>query len=207
MLLSLTPLLIIFIRRVYHQAILNLLRVVCVFVFFQQLVLHIPIPGLLPTHSSVIKAGFQLVEFILLYYLFKRVIQQKRIKEFMNIFLVAFISVVLTIYFLKGIDPYAVSLALLQAALLVLLALVAFVQLIKNNDIVLFREPLFWVASGILCYSSMFIFMELLTGYRQGNTIVIQQEKELVLAVVVLVKLIFFNIAALVAEKKKPQLY
>src|ERR1700754_3563733 len=83
MLFSLTPLLIIFIRKVYHHALLNLLRVVCVFAFFQPLVLNIP--GLLPAETiSFIKAGFRLGEFILVFYLFKRVMLQKRVREFMN---------------------------------------------------------------------------------------------------------------------------
>lgn len=201
MLFSLTPLLIIFIRKVYHHAILNLLRVVCVFAFFQHLVLNIP--GLLPTETiSFIKAGFRLGEFILVFYLFKRVMLQKRVREFMNIFLVAFISVILTVYSLKGVDTYTVSISLLQSALLVLLAMVTFVQLISNHEIVLFREPLFWIAAGILCYNSMFIFMELVTNNRIGISAIQLQEKELVLCSVDIIQFLFFNIAALVAAPK-----
>jgi hypothetical protein len=207
MLLSLSPLLIIFIRKVYHHAILNLLRVVCIFVFFHHLVLNIP--GLVtptgpfsPADSSFIKAGFQLGEFTLLLYLFKRMITQKRVREFLNIFLVAFLSVVITIYFLKGVEVYAFTVWLIQCAILVVLAVVIFVQLVADNEIILFREPLFWIAGGILCYSGMILFMEYVTRFQRNLPGMIQQEKELVLAVAGIVRLLLFNVAALSGKPK-----
>ena len=200
--LPLAPLLIVFIRRATHHALLNLLRVICLIAFFRQLVQYIP--GLLQKDASFAGTAFELGEFILFYYLFKLSITQKRVRDVMNILLVSFISIVITIYILKGLESFPVSIALVQSGILILLAVISLLQMIGDKTLILFREPLFWIAGGVLCYSGMFLFMETLLNYYPYLTANVQQEKAMVLSATDIFRFLFFIVAAMVAKSREP---
>ena len=203
LLLPLAPLLIIFIRGVNHYALLNLLRVVCFVAFIKQLVLYIP--GLLKKDISLAINAFDLGEFILLYYLFKLSISQKRVRDLMNILLASFISIVITIYILKGPDAFPVSVSLVQSVILMMLSVISLLQQATNKTIVLFREPLFWIAGGILCFSGMNVFMEvLLTCYPQLTEQALQ-EKNMVLYAAGILRFLLFAVAAGVPKRRKQE--
>jgi hypothetical protein len=197
MLMPLLPPSIIFIRKVCLTAILNVLRILCLFIFLQHLVTQFIFP-----QNLVLQTGSQLAEFLLAAYLFKLMMPQKQARELMNMFMASSGSVLITIYVLKGITAWPGTITVVQALLLVMLAIIVLLQLIGNRDLVLLNEPVFWIAGGIISYFGMVLFMEIITASRSGLSQQIQQEKDLVLLGTDMIRFTFFAIAAYVAPMK-----
>jgi len=197
MLLSLLPVCILFVRKVAIPPLLNVLRILCLFVFFQYLTIYFLQPGL-----PAVKPGLKLAEFTLTFYLFKLIIPSNQGKDVMNMFLVSFLSVVITIYSLKGVTAYNEPITIIQAALLTLVALIVLFQLISNRHTVLVNEPAFWVAGGLLSYFGMVVFMEAIAGNQSNLSQEIQQEKDLMITVADILRMILFSVAAGIAGKQ-----
>ncbi|WP_143774212.1 hypothetical protein [Niastella vici] len=197
MLLSLLPVCILFVRKVAPSAILNVLRTLCLLVFLQYLTIYFLQPG-----TPSLQTGFRLAEFTLIFYLFKLLMPAQQGKDLMNMFLVSFLSVIITIYSLKGISAYAATITIVEAALLTILSLAALFQLINNRHIVLMNEPAFWMTGGLLCYFGMVVFMESIAGYQSGLSQQILSEKDLIITVADMLRMVFLIVAAVVAGKK-----
>jgi hypothetical protein len=197
MLLSLLPVCILFVRKVAVSAILNGLKILCLLVILQYLTLYFIQPG-----SPVLQTGFKLAEFTLAFYLFKLMMTSSQGKDIMNMFLVSFLSVVITIYSLKGIMAFPRTMMIIQAAVLTLLAFIVLFHLISNRHIVLVNEPAFWIAGGLLCYFGMVVFIEAIAGNQSDLPQQIQQEKDLIITVADMLRMIIFAVAAGVAEKR-----
>jgi len=198
MMLSLLPLCILFVRKVAASAILNVLTFLCLFNFLQHLSLTFIQPG-----SVVLQTGFKLTQFTLSFYLFKLLMTSARGKEIMNMFLVSFLSVVITIYSLKGITTWSSTLGLVQAVILLAMALIILFQLINNRQIVLVNEQGFWIAGGLLAFYGMVVFMESITGYNSNVSQQIQNEKDLVLLLADIFRLALFSVGTAIAVKAR----
>lgn len=98
---------------------------------------------------------------------------------------------------------YAATIAILEAALLTALALAALFYLINNRHIVLMNEPAFWMAGALLCYYGMVVFMEAVAGYESNLSQQIQPEKDLVITVADILRMVLFIVAASVAGRKE----
>jgi hypothetical protein len=196
MLLSLLPVYILFVRKVNVLTILNVLRALCLFVFLQYLTLHFIQPGV-----PELKTAFRLAEFTLAFYLFTLMMSSNQVKDLMKMMLVSFLSVIITIYAIKGVTAYAGIITTVQSTLLTILATVALYQMISNRQIMMANEPGFWIAGGLLCYNGMVVFMEAIAGNQLGLSLQIQQEKDLILTVADMLRMVFFIVAAVMAGK------
>jgi hypothetical protein len=196
MLLSLLPVYILFVRKVVISAILNVLRAVCLIVCLQYLTLYFIQPGV-----PALQTAFRLAEFTLAFYLFKLMLTSAQVKDLMKMGLVSFLSVIITIYALKGITAYAGIIILIQSSLLTLLAIVTLYQLISNRQIMIANEPGFWIAGGLLCYNGMVVLMEAVTGNQLGLPLQIQQEKDMIITIADMLRMAFFIVAATMAGK------
>lgn len=198
MLLSLLPVYILYVRKVTIVAILNVLRVLCLFVFLQYLTLYFIQPGV-----PALQTAFRLAEFSLAFYLFKLMTTSDQVKDLMKMLLVSFLSVIITIYALKGITAYASIITIVQSTLLTVLAIVTLYQLISNRQIMMPNEPGFWIAGGLLCYNGMVVFMEAIAGNQSGLSLQIQQEKNFIITVADILRMVFFIVAAAMAGNNK----
>jgi hypothetical protein len=196
MLLSLLPVYILFVRKVAISAILNVLRAVCLFAFFQYLTLYFIQPGV-----PALQTAFRLAEFTLAFYLFKLMLTSAQVKDLMKMGLVSFLSVIITLYALKGITAYAGIITLIQSSLLTLLAIITLYQLISNRQIMIANEPGFWIAGGLLCYNGMVVLMEAVAGNQLGLPLQIQQEKDMIITIADMLRMAFFIVAATMAGK------
>ncbi len=196
MLLSLLPVYILFVRKVAVSPILNVLRAVCLFAFLQYLTLYFIQPGF-----PAMQTGFRLAEFTLVFYLFKLMMAGSHAKDLMNMMLVSFLSVVITIFSLKGITAYAGIITIIEASVLTVLALVVLLQLISNKQIAMPNEPGFWIAGGMLCFFGMVVFMEAIAGSQLELSQQIQQEKGFIVMVADILRMVFFIVAASIAGK------
>jgi hypothetical protein len=197
MLLSLLPVCILYVRKVAACAMLNVLKTLCLFVILQYSILYFIQPGAVP-----LRIGFKLVEFALVYFLFRSMMTSGRGKEIMNMVLVSFLSVVITIYALKGLTAYSEVITIIQAGILTVLSLVVLSQLINNRHIVLVNEPGFWIAGGILCFNGMVVLMEAIAGNHSNGPQQIQQDKDLIITIADILRMVFFIVATSVAGKK-----
>ena len=114
-------------------------------------------------------------------------------------FLVSFLSVLITIYAVKGITAFSETITIVQAAILTLLAFIILIQLINNRRIEMASEPVFWITGGLLCYFGMVLFMEILAGYDLNLSQQIQNEKSMVLSFANMIRFVFFAVAAIIA--------
>lgn len=196
----LLPIIILFIRHTLPNTTLNLLRITCIIVFVQNLA--ISIPALTALYLPFISAIFRLAELSLLYYLFVQAALPKRLREIMTMLLVSFVSVVITVYAFRGANAFPTTVTAIESSILLILALIALLRLISNQGIVLFREPLFWIAGGVICYFGTFLFIEIITRVRLGLSQNID-EKLMVFWIAGIGRFIFFVIAAFVAPAKR----
>lgn len=198
-LLPVIPILIIFIRRTWQQDIMIFLGAISLLSFMQHLMAYVP--TLAPVNTTFINSIFGLGEFALLLYLFRLVINTGWIREIMHAILIAFTSVAITTYVLRGTETHSFILSMTAAFLLLFTAVIALLQLIREKQLFIFQSPLFWVAGGSICYFSMFI----LTGFVGKGTQALQQEKMILLSVINDIRFIFFIIAAYIVRPKKEQ--
>jgi putative Mn2+ efflux pump MntP len=91
---------------------------------------------------------------------------------------------------------------IIQAAVLTLLAFIVLFQLISNRHIVIVNEPAFWIAGGLLCYFGMVVFIEAIAGNQSDLPQQIQQEKDLMITVADILRMILFSVAAGIAGKQ-----
>lgn len=198
-LLPVIPILIIFIRRTWQQDIMIFLGAISLLSFMQHLMAYVP--TLIPVNTTFVNSIFGLGEFALLLYLFRLVINTGWIREVMHAILIAFTSVAITTYVLRGTETHSFILSMTAAFLLLFSAVIALLQLIREKQLFIFQSPLFWVAGGSICYFSMFM----LTGFVGKGTQALQQEKMILLSVINDIRFIFFIIAAYIARPKKEQ--
>jgi hypothetical protein len=197
MLLSLLPVCILLVRKVAASAILNVLKILCLFVILQYSFLYFVQPG-----SPALQMGFRLAEFILVYYLFRLMMSSNKGKEIMNMILVSFLSVIITIYALKCLMAYSTVLTIIQSGILTVLSFVVLSQLINNRHITLVNEPRFWITGGILCFNGMVVLMEAIAGNHSDLSQQIQKDKDIIITVADMLRMIFFIVAASVAGKR-----
>jgi hypothetical protein len=194
MFLSLLPVYILFVRKVAVSDILNVLRAVCLFAFLHYLTLYFVQPGV-PALQTV----FRLAEFTLAFYLFKLMLTSAQVKDLMKMALVSFLSVIITIYALKGIPAYAGIITLIQSSVLTVLAIGTLYQLISNRQIMIANEPGFWIAGGLLCLNGMVVLMEAVAGNQLSLPLQIQQEKDMIITIADMLRMVFFIVAATMA--------
>jgi hypothetical protein len=196
----LLPIVILFIRHAVSIPTINLLRITCIIIFIQNLA--ISIPDLTALYLPFISAIFRLAELSLLYYLFVQAALPKRLREILTMLLVSFVSVVITVYAFRGANAFPTTVTAIESSILIALALLALLRLIRNSGIVLFREPLFWIAGGVICYFGTFLFIEVITRVRSGLSQNIE-EKLMVFWIAGIGRFLFFAIAAFVAPVKR----
>ena len=198
-LLPLIPVLIIFITKAYQEDVLALLMGVCLVNFIQNLILYIP--RLVVVDMLFIKASFELINYILMLVLINLVIEGRWWREAIRILLVAFISVVVTIYIIQGVSKYLWNIEIAQSSVMILLNFVVLLQLIRRHDIFIFQSPMFWIAAGTFFYYSMFLLTHALPEYKAVLQEVPQAQKQILMLVMIIVQFGFYIAAAAVAGK------
>lgn len=203
MVLPFIPLCIFFVRKVPLTPVLNALRMLCLFIFLQHLV-----TGFITPNTPVVLPIAGLVEFLLGFYIIKWMLVNKQARDIMNMLIVSFLSVIVTVYAIKGIMSYSGTITVIQGLMLFVSAFIVLLQLIGNRQIVMINEPVFWIAGGILCSAGMTVFMEAVTAWDTGLSLHIQEEKKMVLLATEVIRFAFFTTAVYVAaDEKKERLY
>ena len=199
-LLPLIPLFIIFISKSYRQDALSLLMIFCMVSFIQNVILYVP--GLVTINQDFIKIVFALAQFVLLLLIIRVTMDSKFIREGIKIILVSFVTVVITLFTLNRVQAYGLSIEIGECIILVCLSLLALFHIIKNQDIYIFYSPLFWIAGGTFFYYTMYLLTQSLP---EKNTLpsTPNEQKQMLLLIIIFVQFIFYTIAASVAGKSE----
>jgi hypothetical protein len=185
---------IIFIKKIYRNESLNFLMILCLLNFVKNFLLTVP--QLDHASQNTIATIFGLIEFLILIQLSKQGLPEK-INSIANIFLIAFLSVIITFYLLEGINHRIYAFDILQTTIIIFVSILCLAQLIERNNLNILNEPLFWISMGSLFYFSVSILMDALSWYYAEMTKESIAEKEILMGIGNAVKYFFYLIAAL----------
>ena len=101
-----------------------------------------------------------------------------------------------------SVFPERLRATLTGAFILLLVAVVALLQLIREKQLLIFQSPMFWIAGGNICYFTMFILTGFV-GIQGKGGIALQQEKLVLLSVINSIRYLFFIAAAYAARQKE----
>ena len=197
----LLPVIVLFVWHVDHSPVLLRLRILCAFTFLHHLY---DISGLSAGHAQFVQTLFGLTAFAILYNLFMQAHLPQRVYQLLMHVLVSYLSVIITIYAILGTAAYPRTIPALHAGVLLVFAVIILVTLIRNGNIVLVREPLFWIAGGVLCFYGMQLLLELvtqLTGTASPGT---EAEKWIVYRLADTGQFVLYTIGMMAVERQRP---
>jgi hypothetical protein len=155
--LPLLPALLILVRRRYGQEPFNFLAVICLLSFFQSLLgMVYPTSFDTPTPAGRIIA-------LLLYAFFFLTFRSNlggRFRYGLNLLMTSVLSVLGTYWYLKGWEAANPAIELLINGFFVLLIGISLRKIIHNDELGVFRHPLFWIEGGTLFYLLLFLLLE-----------------------------------------------
>jgi hypothetical protein len=192
--LPLFPAIIIFLKRIYHNDALNFLMILCLLNFIKNILLFIP--GLVIVNQITIINIFALPELLILILIFRSLFFGK-IKNILTIFLVAFLSSLITYYLLNGIIQKREAMEVLQELVILIVSIVALFELINNNDIHIFKLPLSWIAAGTIFYFSISVLIKVLDTSSAQVNYVANADTQIILDIACFARYILYLLAAL----------
>ncbi|MFT3825260.1 MAG: hypothetical protein QM731_15160 [Chitinophagaceae bacterium] len=172
-LLPLGPIWILLVQRTERSAWANWLLTLCIYSFCTSLIPFLPV---IQHFSSAVTPLTALIEFTLQYYLLRQLITQGKSKDLLQLLLVAFVSIVLTLYWQQGTSVYHRQINVIESGVLIFLSLAGLIQLTFQRQIVIFRSPLFWIACGTLIFYGNRLLIEYLAGISPVSPEVEQQK-------------------------------
>jgi hypothetical protein len=195
----LLPVIIIFLKRDYSKEVLNFLMILCLLNFIKGILLLIP--GLVPINQITITNIFSLPELLILVQIFRSVFFGK-LKHVLTIFLVAFLSSVITYYLMNGVGQKRLALEELQDGVIVLIAIFGLSELVRNDDLQIFQLPLFWIAIGTIFY---FAISVLVRAAGQSSSTPLNQpsntDTQVILDIACMARYFFYMLAALFYQR------
>lgn len=190
--LPLIPVILIFLQKNYGKEPLNLLMIVCLFNFIDGFIRAIPINSI--ENQYVAKNIFSLLEMILLTQLFASILNS-RIKNILNIFLVAYLSVYLTFFSIKGWQLNSKVFDSLQSCIIIGVALLSLPPLIRAANLYIFQSALFWIATGTLFYFFLSALLEWIVAFCLPLSRLPNEEKKIFMTIADLVRYSFYILA------------
>jgi len=153
----LLPVAIILIKKNYGNESLIFLLIVCLLNFIKNFLLVIP--SINTSSQNIISNVFSFLEFIFLLFIFKKRVPRK-FTNTTNIFFSIFLSAIITIYLLRGVEQRLFVIEGFESAVVILASLFSIISLNNDNDLNILEQPLFWIAMGSLFYFSIAILLQ-----------------------------------------------
>src|SRR5580658_3369215 len=178
--LPLVPVILIFLQRNYGKEPLNLLMVVCLFNLTSGFIRNFPMAD--PENQYIFQNIFSLLEMILLTQLFIPILPARG-RNILNIFLVAFVSVYLTFFFVKGWQFNSKIFDNLNSCIIIGVALISMPPLIRASNLHIFESTLFWIAGGTLFYFLLSALLEWIVACCLPISRLPNEEKEIFMVV------------------------
>jgi len=197
--LPLLPVSIILFRKIYGEEALNYLLILCLLNFCQYLVLDIlPLPE---KFQPSVAHLFSLIEFVFLVQVFKSSMNRSY-REYINFVAIGLVSAITTYYLVSGISRPLVLPGLLQHVIIIMLATYCLITAIRNDNLQIFYDPLFWIATGTLFYFMTIVLLEILGECCASLRASLDADKMLMTNIALLARYFFYSLAALMDIKK-----
>jgi hypothetical protein len=199
--LPLLPVILLFVRKIQVKEQLNFLMIVCLLNFIGGLIRE---EALLDAQKqSIVNNLFSLLELIAITQLFKPVLNA-RTKNLFNIFLISFLSVLLTYFSIKGWAVSSIGLDTLQNGIIIGVVLLSLPPLVRSIALYIFEFPLFWIAAGTLFYFLIFILLEWVDGRYLSPSGSPDTEKMIFLAIAAFIRYLLYSLAILFCRPFRP---
>lgn len=196
-LFPLLPVILILFKKSYLKEPMNFLMIVCLLDLAAGGMRQTPL--LNTAGQSVINNIFALLELVFLALLFRPALGNG-VRNAVNVFLIAFLSAILTFFCLKGWAVCSVTLDTIEAAITTGIILLALPPLIRSVNVEIFQSPLVWIAGGTLFYFFTLVLLELVGGScLQPVSRTPDTEKMILLAIAGLIRYFLYTGAVLVA--------
>jgi hypothetical protein len=152
----------IFLKKNYRNDSLNFLMILCLLSFIRNLLLFMP--GVNIASQNIITNIFELLEFMLLAFIFRNLLPAK-FRSLINILFSVFLSVVITVYLLKGSEQKIFFFEELKNIIILFTSIACIVKIAGRDSLDIFDKPIFWIASGSLFYFTMEVLIQSLGSY------------------------------------------
>jgi hypothetical protein len=153
----LLPVVVVFIKKNYYNESLNFLMILCLLNFIKNILLFVI--DINTSSQNIIANIFSLIEFIILFLIFKNLASQK-FWNYINICFSVFLSVIITIYLLRGAENKIFVIEEFQNAIIVSASILCIIKLAYSDSLLIFNQPLLWIAIGSLFYFSIAILLQ-----------------------------------------------
>jgi hypothetical protein len=195
--LPLLPAFLIILKKMYLKEPMNFLMIVCLLNFLAGGIRQLDL--LNANGQAVVNNIFALLEMIFMILLFRPGLSSQA-KNAVNVFLIAFFSVMLTYFVLRGWGNCNVTIDTVAAFIIAVIIGLSLPPLIRNSHMYILQSPLIWIAGGTLFYFFTLILLEWVGGscYLPVNRAP-DTEKMILLAIAGLVRYLLYVGAILVA--------
>src|SRR5258708_17740874 len=154
--LPLLPALVTLVRKLYGQEPFNYLAVICLLCFFQgllRLVYSAP-----PQGQYLAGRAISLLLFLFYFLAFRSNLGGK-LRYGLNLLMTALLSILCTYWWLKGWEGASPITEMLTDGFLALVVGISLRTIIRNDELGVFRHPLFWIEGGTLFYILLFLLL------------------------------------------------
>ena len=193
---------LIFLKKKFDKAPLNLLLIICLLNFIEGLShsLSTRSNGIILAqyieNQYITKNIFSLLELVLLLQLFKPLFEH-RFKYLLNILLVMCLSVIATYFSVKGWNQENLELDTFRSVLLTGVILAGLPRLVRTANIYIFRSPFFWIAIGSLFNTLLCLLLQWVNPCCQPANQTFPPEYTIFLVIAALVRYSLYTLAIL----------
>jgi hypothetical protein len=194
--LPLLPALLILVKKTYLKEPMNFLLIICLLNFLSGWVRRAGFPD--AAGQPVIHNIFALLEMVFLALLFRPGLGTK-MKNAVNVFLIAFLSAIFTYFSLRGWGSCNVAIDSIEAFIIVGILLLSLPPLIRSTPVYVLQTPQIWIAGGTVFYFFTLILLEWVGGScflpvsRPPDT-----EKMILLAIAEIIRYLLYTGAVLI---------
>jgi len=190
----LLPVVVIFLRGIYHKEVLNYLMILCLLNFSQDLALQtLQIKYI---NQASIRHIFSLLEFVIIIQVFKSILKG-RPKEIVNIVTIGLLSAIVTYYLVEGSDQKKILLDILQNSFIIIITAYSLVNIVQYENLRIFYSALFWIATGTFFYFVIVMLLDIIDGCCPQLHHPITTDKMLLLNIASLARYFFYTLATL----------
>ncbi|HVM88212.1 MAG TPA: hypothetical protein VMT76_08475 [Puia sp.] len=190
--LPLLPAITVFFKKNYNNDSLVFLMLLCFLSFVRSLLLFIP--NLNDASQTIIANIFGVAEFIILTFIFKTKMFLQ-FKSIINLVFAIIISVIITIYLLKGPAQKIFVIEQFENSLIVFMSVLCIAELTGSSYLHIFDKPVFWIAVGSLFYFVPAVLLKSLISLNSKNSDAEISGTILLLSIANIVKYFFYLLA------------
>lgn len=187
--IPLLPVAFIFIQKKYSQEAFIFLMLLCVVNFAENIFLSVP--QLANNIQNTIQNIFSVIELIIILQIC-RLAMNGKLKESINIFLIIFLTAIITFYSIKEISQKRINAEVIQNIIIVAVSVIILFDLIETNSLSIFNYPVFWIGAGTLFY---FLIALIANIFGSGDEAV--KDRIIILNIATFIRYVFYTLAIL----------